>query len=99
SGIWLKLAPEARGEVVRDLRGRPRVAAVTDRHATIQSFRDTIAQTMLTMALVITAMAASIAAGVVYNSARIILAERGRELASLRVLGYTRNEARGLLFG
>ena len=60
---------------------------------------DTIAQTMLTMALVITAMAASIAAGVVYNSARVILAERGRELASLRVLGYTRNEARGQLFG
>ena len=99
SGVWMKLAPASRGEVVRELRGRPRVAAVTDRSATIQSFMDTIAQTMLTMALVITAMAASIAAGVVYNSARVILAERGRELASLRVLGYTRNEARGLLFG
>ena len=99
SGMWLKLAPAARGDVVGELRGMPRVAAVTDRNATIQSFRDTIAGTMLTMSLVITAMAASIAAGVVYNSARIILAERGRELASLRVLGYTRGEARGLLFG
>src|SRR5690606_5706848 len=38
SGIWLKLAPAAREEVLRELRGRPRVAAVTDRHATIQSF-------------------------------------------------------------
>ncbi len=99
SGVWLKLVPETRDDVVRELRGMPRVAAVTDRRATIGSFMDTIARTMLTMALVVTAMAASIAAGVVYNSARIILAERGRELASLRVLGYTRGEARGLLFG
>ena len=44
-------------------------------------------------------MAASICIGVVYNAARITLAERGRELASLRVLGYTRAEARTLLLG
>jgi putative ABC transport system permease protein len=100
SGAWIALSgPQARADVVRELRARPRVAAVTDRTATIQSFMDTMARTMLTFTLMITAMAACIAAGVVYNSARIILAERGRELASLRVLGYTRGEARGLLFG
>lgn len=100
SGAWLALeAPEARAGVVRELRDWPRVAAVADRGATIRSFRDTIARTMLTFVFAITAMAASIAAGVVYNSARITLAERGRELASLRVLGYTRGEVRGLLFG
>ena len=33
-----------------------------------------------------------IAFGIVYNGARIALSERGNELASLRVLGYTRAE-------
>lgn len=100
SGAWLALdPPEARAGVVRELRDWPRVAAVTDRAATIASFRDTLARTLLTFVFAITAMATSIAAGVVYNSARITLAERGRELASLRVLGYTKGEVRGLLFG
>jgi putative ABC transport system permease protein len=40
-----------------------------------------------------------IAMGVVYNSARIALSERGRELASLRVLGFTTNEVAGMLLG
>jgi putative ABC transport system permease protein len=40
-----------------------------------------------------------IAFGVVYNGARIALSERGRELASLRVLGFTRNEISAILLG
>jgi len=43
--------------------------------------------------------ASVIAVGVVYNNARIVLAERGWELASLRVLGFTRAEVSGLLLG
>lgn len=99
SGAWLKLEPQARAQVVRELRDRPRVAGVADRSAAIEGFMDTIARTLLTFTLAVTLMAASIATGVVYNSARITLAERGRELASLRVLGYTRGEVRALLFG
>ena len=41
----------------------------------------------------------AIAAGVVYNAARISLTERGRELASLRVLGFTNNEVGYILLG
>ncbi len=44
-------------------------------------------------------MACSIAVGVVYNSARIALSERSRELSSLRVLGYTRGEVSYILLG
>ena len=99
SGAWLAVAPAARADVLRALRERPRVGAVTDRSAMIESFRATMAQNVLTFTLISTLMAASIAVGVVYNTARITLAERGRELASLRVLGYTRNEVRALLFG
>jgi putative ABC transport system permease protein len=99
SGGWLALETGARTGVVRELRARPRVAAVTDRSAMVQGFRDTMAESILTFTLVATLMAASIAVGVVYNASRITLAERGRELASLRVLGYTRREVRTLLVG
>ena len=97
SGAWLAVSPEARPEVLKSLRERPRVAAVVDRAAMIQSFRDTMAESITTFTLIATLLAGSIAVGVVYNAARITLAERGRELASLRVLGYTRGEVRRLL--
>ena len=99
SGAWLRLHPGARESVVRALRARPGVAAATDRAAMIEGFRDTMAQVVVTFTLVATAMAAAIAIGVVYNSARISLSERSRELASLRVLGYTRAEVRALVAG
>lgn len=99
SGAWLSVAPEFHAGVVDALRERPRVGAVTDRLAMVDSFRSTMAENILTFTLISTVMAASIAIGVVYNTARITLAERGRELASLRVLGYTRAEVRALLLG
>ena len=49
------------------------------------------------MASIYTALAAIIAFGVVYNSARIALSERARELASLRVLGFTSGEVLAIL--
>ena len=97
SGAWLAVSREARPEVLGSLRERPQVAAVIDRAAMIQSFRDTMAESITTFTLIATLLAGSIAVGVVYNAARITLAERGRELASLRVLGYTRGEVRRLL--
>jgi putative ABC transport system permease protein len=54
---------------------------------------------MLLFTFIITLLAASVAFGVVYNSARIALSERGRELASLRVLGFSRGEISYILLG
>ena len=54
------------------------------------NFRESIALLITTMASIYTGLAAVIAFGRVYNSARISLSERARELASLRVLGFTR---------
>jgi len=65
----------------------------------IRTFYETMGGTFLMFTFVITVLAASIAFGVVYNSARIALSERGRELASLRVLGYTRGEISYILLG
>ena len=54
---------------------------------------------MRIMSTILTTFAAIIAVGVVYNNARIALAERAWELASLRVLGFTRAEVSALLLG
>jgi putative ABC transport system permease protein len=45
------------------------------------------------------ALAVIVAFGVVYNSARIALSERSRELATLRVVGFRLAEVRGVLIG
>jgi putative ABC transport system permease protein len=65
----------------------------------VQSFYATIGEFILFYNLVATVLAGAIGFGVVYNSARISLSERGRELASLRVLGFTRGEIAYILLG
>src|SRR5690606_5751684 len=62
-----------------------------------EQFTKTIEQNMLTMQAVYTVLAVIITFGLIYNSARIQLSERARELASLRVLGFTRGEVSSVL--
>ncbi len=85
--------------IYRTLVEMPRVAGAVVRKDEIRNFYDTQAESMLFFTFVATVLAGVIAFGVVYNSARISLAERGRELASLRVLGYTRGEISYILLG
>ena len=54
---------------------------------------------ILTMAAIIALFAGTITVGVVYNNARVALSLRGRDLASLRVLGFTRGEISSVLIG
>ena len=77
----------------------PRVAGAVVIKDEIRNFYDTQAQSMLFFTFVATLMAGAIIFGVVYNSARIALSERSRELSSLRVLGYTRGEISYILLG
>jgi len=99
SGAYLGLDPRYEEETMSELRGRPRVAGVEAQSRAIQAFLDTMGDTVLTFTFVMTLFAAAIAFGVIYNSARIALAERARELASLRVLGLTRGEIGYVLLG
>ncbi|MEM7642992.1 MAG: ABC transporter permease [Pseudomonadota bacterium] len=64
-----------------------------------RAFQETIASNMQTMSLIYIALGAAIAVGVAYNSARIQLSERARELASLRILGFGRGEVSWILVG
>lgn len=99
SGALLTVEPGSRESVVAALKHAPRVAGVTDRLTAVQNFYDSMADIVLTFAFISTLLAMSIAFGVVYNSARIALTERSRELASLRVLGFTRGEIVYILLG
>ena len=68
----------------------PTVSGMALQRVSLANFREAVALLVTTMASIYTGLAAIIAFGVVYNSARISLSERARELASLRVLGFTR---------
>jgi putative ABC transport system permease protein len=72
---------------------------VSLRQVMLQNFRDTMAQNMNLQIFFNVLFAGIIAFGVVYNSARVSLSERERELASLRVLGFTRAEISLILLG
>ena len=87
------------GELELRLAGVPAVGNVTRRDAIIQRFREQSADLLIIMMLIISAFAAVIAAGVVYNNARVALSVRARDLAVLRVQGFTRREISSILLG
>lgn len=95
----LLVDPLQEAALYAQLEERPNVSAVGSRKAAIQNFYDTMAESLLIFTYIATLLAGLIAFGVLYNTARIALGERGRELASLRVLGYTRGEVAYILVG
>ncbi len=69
------------------------------RRTAIESFENTLAETVDITRTVTVLFAAVITFGVVYNTARVALSERGRELATLRVIGFTQSEIAYILLG
>jgi putative ABC transport system permease protein len=99
SGIFLRADARQINDLYRQLKETPRVASVTLKGAALTSIRATIAANILRMRAFNVGFACVIAFGVVYNSAHIALAERGRDLATLRVIGFRRGEVSGILLG
>ena len=97
--IHLAVAPGQLGALNAALKATPAVAGLTDWAQVRAQFDATMARNMLTMVAIYTAIGALIAVGVVYNAARIQLSERSYELASLRVLGFSRGEVGFVLVG
>lgn len=89
SGAFLAVDPGRQGELYAELKRTPRVASVSIKTAALRGFEQTMAESLLRMRAVNLVLATIIAFGVVYNTGRIALAERGRELATLRVIGFT----------
>ncbi len=99
SGVHMLVDDGTADTLYRALKDAPAVAGVLLKAAAIQTFRATIAETMMIAITFYIGFAGLIAFGVAFNSARIALSERARELASLRVLGFTRGEVTYILLG
>ncbi|MBU2253080.1 MAG: ABC transporter permease [Proteobacteria bacterium] len=99
SGAYLVTDPLHSEKLYRNFIHMPRISGTVLRRNEIRNFQEVQAKGMLFFTFIATLMACSISFGVVYNSARIALSERSRELSSLRVLGYTRGEISYILLG
>jgi putative ABC transport system permease protein len=99
SGLNLQIDAAAQADFFAAAKSTPKTEFVTVTALTIARFKQTLAENITVMISVYVILAAIIAGGVVYNFTRISLSEQGRELASLRVLGFTRAEVAGVLFG
>jgi putative ABC transport system permease protein len=95
----LKVDHQNINNIYSDLKEMPRVAGVIEQQSAIDAFYDNVAKMILFYNFITTLLGGSIAFGVVYNSMRIALSERNRELASLRVLGFERGEVAYILLG
>jgi putative ABC transport system permease protein len=99
TAVHLRVDRLMRDALFRELKLLPRVSSVTVREAAVQTFHDTMAKTITIFVSFFIIFACALAFGVTYNAARIALSERGRELATLRVLGFTRAEISYILLG
>jgi putative ABC transport system permease protein len=99
SGGFLAVDPVQLPGLYSDLKRMPAVSAVVLREGALKSFNDILYQSLAIFTTVLVAFACVIVSGMVYNGARIALSERGRDLASLRVLGFTQGEIGVMLLG
>ena len=86
-----------RPEFLRALKSTPRVSVVAIKESLRESFKETTAASLNLLQSIYLVLATVVAFGVVYNNAQISLAERARELATLRVIGFTRREVGAVL--
>jgi putative ABC transport system permease protein len=98
NSVNISVDSNGQGRFYDAIKGLPTVSGTALHRLSLANFRETMAVIVSTMANIYTGFAVVIAFGVVYNSARISLSERARELASLRVLGFSRGEVLQILF-
>jgi putative ABC transport system permease protein len=99
TGARLQIDAERARDVGEALKEVPAVAAVDFKAKTVAAFRETLEKSQKIFGTVLILFAGAITFGVVYNTARISLAERARELGTLSVLGFSAAEVRRVLEG
>jgi putative ABC transport system permease protein len=97
TSVNVSLDPARQEQFYAAVKNLPAVSGLALQRSSLANFRALVALLVTVMASIYTGLAAIIAFGVVYNSARIALSERARELASLRVLGFSRGEVLRIL--
>lgn len=95
----LLVAADARPQFYAAVERTPQIVAAVSRADTVSAFRSAMVQTLTTEMTFYLAFASAIAFGIAYNICRINLAERGRDLATLRVLGFDQSECAYILAG
>ena len=99
SGAYLKIDPARRADIYRTLKDIPLVAGVSLRREAYANFRKLLDEGPGLFRSIMTLISIIIAAGVVYNNTRIAFIERERDLATLRILGFTKAETGYVLLG
>ncbi|TCN21284.1 putative ABC transport system permease protein [Sinorhizobium americanum] len=99
SGLHILVDAPSRAPLLARLKDIPNVAAVLFRQAAIDTFYKTMGETIYIFIGFFVAFSMTLSVGVTYNSVRIALSERARELATLRVLGFSRWEISYILLG
>lgn len=99
SGAHLLLDDREKDRLYKLFKQTPAIQGLLIPEAVLNNFNETMARTIGTSTTITILLACVIAFGLVYNGARIALSERGRELASLRVLGFTKREITVMLLG
>lgn len=96
-GFHLTIDEDVADELYRDVKALPQIASLNLLDLSREKFQETLSENTRIMATTYIALSVIIAFGVMYNAARIQLSERARELASLRVLGFTGREVFSVL--
>lgn len=99
SGAYLTVDERFQASLNERLKNTPSVASVASPATMLESFQEQLEGSLLVSVAFMLGFASIISVAVIYNGTRIALSERGRELASLRVLGFTRREVARLLLG
>jgi putative ABC transport system permease protein len=99
SGAHLSVDPRDADKLYSLLKRTPSISGVSVKAVSLASFWKSYGETIWISTTMLVGFASVIAFGIVYNGARIALSERGHELASLRILGYTRVEIARILLG
>ncbi|MGE0699719.1 MAG: ABC transporter permease [Hyphomicrobiaceae bacterium] len=98
SGVDIAYDTGRERDLFREIKRTPRIASIELQRSALARFRATLAENINMMTSIYIGLAVVVAFGVVYNSARIQLSERARDLASLRVLGFRKGEVARVLF-
>ena len=99
SGAYLAVDSHLANQLYTELKQIPAITGISTREASLNSFKEISAENLSIMTTWLVIFAGIITFSVVYNSARIALSERGRELASLRIIGFTKAEVAFILLG
>jgi putative ABC transport system permease protein len=97
SGAFVTVDPGKLTRIYGQIKNTPSISGVLDKRAAMKNFKAIVSQSTFWIRTINAIFAAFIAFGVTYNSALIAYTERARDLATMRVMGFSRRELATIL--